>query len=293
VIDLCTILRPSRAPAGSLMPLVKLLGERLIAAGGKAVTTREALGGASAVGLYFSASWCPPCRGFTPQLVESFTGSLQKKGLKCVLVSRDRDAESFSAYFSKMPWYALPYEDQTRNNDLGVRFGVQTIPNFTLVDPSGKTITTDARDEVVRDPQGENFPWRPPSVRDLAAGNPGRLNELPSIVCLCEAATSSQQGEIAAVMMNVASSFVPSHGGAGVEYGFFTASGGPLAARIRELCGLPVGGPPQLILMDIPDQGGFYLGPEGVDALEEEAVRKTLNDFEASRLSRHQLAPPS
>lgn len=275
------------------MPLVKLLGERLIVAGGKAMATREALEGASAVGLYFSASWCPPCRGFTPQLVDSFSGSLQKKGLKCVLISRDRDVESFSAYFSKMPWYALPYEDQARNSDLGARFGVQSIPNFTLVDSSGKTITTDARDEVVRDPQGVNFPWRPPLVRDLAAGHPGRINELPSIVCLCEAATSSQQDEIAATMLSVASSCVPSHESPGAEYGFFTASGGPLAARLRELCGLPAGGPPQLLLVDIQDQGGFYLGPGGLDALEEQAVRKTLTDFEASRLTRRQLASPS
>lgn len=256
------------------------------------MATAEALAGASAVGLYFSASWCPPCRGFTPQLVSSFNGELGKKGLKCVLISRDRDVESFSSYFSTMPWYALPYEDQSRNAELGARFGVQSIPNFTLVDPQGKTITTEARDEVVRDPEGVNFPWHPPLVRDLAAGNPGRLNELPSVVCLCEAGTAAQQAETSAAMLALASSWQPSPSRPGAEYGFFVASGGPLAARIRELCRLPAGGPPQLVLMDIPDQGGFYLGAGSLDALGEEGMRRLLSDYEASKLHRQQLAPP-
>ena len=30
--------------------------------------TSQVLGGKAVVGLYFSAHWCPPCRGFTPQL---------------------------------------------------------------------------------------------------------------------------------------------------------------------------------------------------------------------------------
>ena len=31
------------------------------------------------IGIYFSAHWCPPCRGFTPKLVEWYG----KVKLKC------------------------------------------------------------------------------------------------------------------------------------------------------------------------------------------------------------------
>merc|ERR1719369_1391760 len=107
------------------MALVKLLGESLLSGGQHtiSVATKDALKGASAVGLYFSASWCPPCRGFTPQLVDSFNGALSQKGFRCVLISRDRDQGSFSSYFASMPWLALPYEDSDRNEALGSRFG--------------------------------------------------------------------------------------------------------------------------------------------------------------------------
>ena len=67
------------------------------------------------VGLYFSAHWCPPCRGFTPKLAEWYTkltsGALKDK-LEIVFVSSDRDGESFDKHFAEMPWLALPYSER-------------------------------------------------------------------------------------------------------------------------------------------------------------------------------------
>ena len=48
------------------------------------------------VGVYFSAHWCPPCRGFTPQLAQLYkdvTAAGKKFGV--VFVSSDRDEKSF------------------------------------------------------------------------------------------------------------------------------------------------------------------------------------------------------
>jgi nucleoredoxin len=64
------------------------------------------------VALYFSAHWCPPCRGFTPELVkihEELTSA--GKSFQVVFVSSDRDEEAFKEYFAEMPWLALPYEE--------------------------------------------------------------------------------------------------------------------------------------------------------------------------------------
>mmetsp|Transcript_62896 Transcript_62896/g.174321 ORF Transcript_62896/g.174321 Transcript_62896/m.174321 type:complete len:640 (+) Transcript_62896:71-1990(+) len=87
--------------------LVQLLGPKLLSKDGE-VDTAKALAG-KIVGLYFSAHWCPPCRGFTPQLAELYTASLQAKGLEVVLASRDRDEEAFKEYYASMPWLALPW----------------------------------------------------------------------------------------------------------------------------------------------------------------------------------------
>jgi len=271
------------------MPFARLLGERLLTTGGKVVATHEALKGASVVGLYFSASWCPPCRGFTPMLAESFTKHLQPKGFRCVLISGDRSAQDFQDYFAPMPWLALPYEDRNRQSELSAKYGVKSIPTLALLDEAGATITTEARDELPDDPEGKNFPWRPPLVRDLALGKTGRLNELPSVVCLCESvADAAAQHQALKDLTEVASAWQPARGPEGA-YGYFVASAGPLAARIRELCGLPADGSPRLLLLDIPDEGAYYLGPEGEEALSPEAMRGLLQAYEVRKLERRQF----
>ena len=39
--------------------------------------------------FYFSAHWCPPCRGFTPKLAEWYKKDLQAKGMEVVFASSD------------------------------------------------------------------------------------------------------------------------------------------------------------------------------------------------------------
>jgi len=63
------------------------------------------------VGLYFSAHWCPPCRGFTPDLADFYNQTKQKVGdkLEIVFISSDRTEGDWKGYFSEMPWLALPF----------------------------------------------------------------------------------------------------------------------------------------------------------------------------------------
>mmetsp|Transcript_13785 Transcript_13785/g.37743 ORF Transcript_13785/g.37743 Transcript_13785/m.37743 type:complete len:268 (-) Transcript_13785:199-1002(-) len=266
------------------MPLTRLLGSSLLVHGRGLVKTGDALTGASHVGLYFSASWCPPCRGFTPQLIGSFP-ALQSKGFRCVLVSSDHDQAAFDQYFEKMPWYALPYADRQRKDELSARFRVQSIPTLAIVDCEGVEITTEGRDAVVKDPDGHGFPWSPPLVRDLADGNPARINHLPSLVWLCDGVDEASRGEMMQTMLRVAEEWKPTRGQEG-QYGYFLASGGELSTRVRALCGLEASSEPQLVLLDIPDQGGFYVGPVNVT---EGSVRSFLSDYEGNALQRQQL----
>merc|ERR1719157_276657 len=100
-----------------------LFGDKLLGKNGE-VPTAEALAGKAGVALYFSAHWCPPCRGFTPKLAEWYSTSLKAKGLEVVFVSSDRDKE----YFGEMPWLALPYSDRECKASLSKKFKVQGIP---------------------------------------------------------------------------------------------------------------------------------------------------------------------
>ncbi|XP_046576967.1 LOW QUALITY PROTEIN: nucleoredoxin-like [Haliotis rubra] len=112
------------------------------------------------VGIYFSAHWCPPCRNFTPVLVE-FYKKVKSKGLEIVFVSSDRDQESFDDYYDSMPWLTISYADRDRKGQLCEKFGVSGIPSFILLDGNtGAMITKDGRGRVQGDEDGNNFPWQ-------------------------------------------------------------------------------------------------------------------------------------
>mmetsp|Transcript_22641 Transcript_22641/g.41887 ORF Transcript_22641/g.41887 Transcript_22641/m.41887 type:complete len:425 (+) Transcript_22641:73-1347(+) len=152
----------------------ELLGDSLCkkSANGSAETgsTEELLGG-KVVGLYFSAHWCGPCRNFTPMLSEAYAmfQSLGKT-FEIVFVSSDKDQSSFDEYYGSMPWLALPFSDRERKGLLSSKYGVSGIPTLVIVGEDGKTITTDGRSAVMEDPQGEQFPWHPPSLEDCLRG---------------------------------------------------------------------------------------------------------------------------
>merc|ERR1712099_130164 len=79
--------------------------------------------GSKAIGIYFSAHWCPPCRGFTPKLAEMYNNGL-KDNMEIFFVSSDRDQASFDAYFAEMPWQALPFDKRAEKSLLSDTFSV-------------------------------------------------------------------------------------------------------------------------------------------------------------------------
>jgi len=240
------------------------------------------------IGLYFSAHWCPPCRGFTPALVKAYTEHLQAKNCEIIFVSSDRSASDFQSYYATMPWLAIPHGDK-RKALLSSRFGVSGIPSFVLVDGStGETITTEARSNVSADPSGAEFPWFPKPVVDLTSGSIGPLNEE---TCLCVLMEDCAKPAVQAAVADVLTPLAEAAKAAGDDTCFFYAGsvGGP-TEQIRQLTSLapPSKGVPQMILLDIPDNGGFYTS----DATEvtAETVKAFLEAYKAGSLERKQLA---
>lgn len=165
-------LAPS-APLVSSAPLapasdafVAMFGDSLRSRTGN-VSTHAALAGKTAIGIYFSAHWCPPCRGFTPKLAEAYKNALAGKGMEIVFVSSDRCQADFDGYFKEMPWLALPFESRDVKEQLSKKFKVQGIPSFVILDAEANTITMDGRSKVMSDPKGANFPWKPRSFEEI------------------------------------------------------------------------------------------------------------------------------
>lgn len=132
------------AEGGSL--LEKFPAE-LVNASGKKFDKATALNG-KMVAVYFSASWCGPCRGFTPKLIEFYKKTAKKNNLEIVFVSSDRSADAMEKYMKKMPWLAMPFgspEAAALKKELKVR----GIPKLVVFDANGKLISENARRDVV------------------------------------------------------------------------------------------------------------------------------------------------
>merc|ERR1712139_571414 len=214
--------------------------------GAKIISGGQELKGESLLGkvfaFYFSAHWCPPCRGFTPQLAQWYTKDLKMKGLEVVFVSSDKDQDQFKDYFKDMPWLALDFEDRKRKTQLSNMFGVRGIPALVIIDKDGSVITKEGRGAVSSDPQGAKFPWYPPAVNNAKDG-PGDINEAPTVVALCETNTPEEQAVIEEAMTSVAKQYIEKQKAAGEESPQFsfiiaTAAAG-IAPQLRKLMSLP------------------------------------------------------
>merc|ERR1711912_32442 len=100
------------------MPLSELFGPTLKTKEGDKPTD-EVLAGKKHVLVYFSAHWCPPCRGYTPELSKAYEGSAKKDDTAVVFVSSDRDQASFDEYYSEMSFFAVPFEKRDIKEKLG------------------------------------------------------------------------------------------------------------------------------------------------------------------------------
>jgi len=123
-----------------------LFGETLLTKSGLRPTD-EVLGGRRAVLVYFSAHWCPPCRGFTPVLAAAYAKS--GGAAEVVFVSSDQDAAGFEGYYREMPWTAVPFADQSRKAALSAKFGVRGIPHLAVLrGTDGSLVSANGRGEV-------------------------------------------------------------------------------------------------------------------------------------------------
>lgn len=135
------------APARPRVPPTRmetLLQGKLIGLAGGRVAPYDAsrLNGVKFYGLYFSASWCGPCREFTPELIADYAAiKAVHPEFEIVLVSWDRSEADQHSYLrdDAMPWPALRFSER-RLPEIARHAG-SGIPCLVLVDGEGKELS--------------------------------------------------------------------------------------------------------------------------------------------------------
>jgi nucleoredoxin len=262
---------------------------------GDAIVNRDAILGKT-LGIYFSAHWCPPCRGFTPTLANHYK-AYKEKGLpfEVVFCSSDKDEASFESYYKEMvsaggDWLSLPWSSTVQRQDLNELFEVQGIPCLVIVDENGHVINSNARGAVGSDPTGEAFPWQPPAVGSLT--NPEGISDTPSVCIFMEGAQLEQQKTIRSEVESVAKKYIDDGKAKGEDqaYRFYVATDDTGAVpRIREVCGLPKDAQGQLVmlLLNIDDDGAFYTSD--TTDITASTVESFIKAFETKAITRQQM----
>ena len=126
----------------------------------------ETVRSAELIGIYFSAHWCPPCRAFTPRLVD-FYEQVKEDGqsFEVVFVSGDRSKADMFDYMTsaEMPWPALPH---TEARALFRSYRVQGIPALIVLDREGNIVTRKGRQHVIESKEDAFAGWKRRAVRD-------------------------------------------------------------------------------------------------------------------------------
>jgi thiol-disulfide isomerase/thioredoxin len=109
--------------------------------------------------LDFWASWCVPCRAENPHLVAQYR-EFREKGFTILSVSLDRPG-------NRAAWIAAIQKDSLSwaqvsdlkfwENDAAVLYGIKSIPQNYLLDPSGKIIASNIRGEELNQKLREIF----------------------------------------------------------------------------------------------------------------------------------------
>ena len=135
---------PSAAPAPGTSIIPMLTGDLITSRNGVTTTvTDQAIEKKKLIALYYSASWCGPCRKFTPKLVDYYNRvAAAHPEFEIVFISSDRSRAAMEAYMRdyRMPWPAISFPELAEKGALK-NFAGKEIPCLVVVNENGQVVS--------------------------------------------------------------------------------------------------------------------------------------------------------
>jgi len=239
------------------------------------------------VGIYFSAHWCGPCRGFTPELIKTYEILVaDRKPFEIIFVSSDRDETAFKEYYGTMPWMAVPFDDEPRREALNSMFEVEGIPTLVIVDyDTGKVITKEGRSAVGMDAKGAAFPWNPKPINELTRSAAGTLNDTAALIVFLGDVAGDDEKKVIGALEPLAKEVLA---GNSEDLSFFVGKKDTIVSRVRDLFGSAGSGEGATWMMGILDipKGSVFVADKMKQSTDitDASVRAFYKDYKDGKL---------
>eukprot|EP01060_Flectonema_neradi_P025145 TRINITY_DN33984_c0_g1_i1.p1 TRINITY_DN33984_c0_g1~~TRINITY_DN33984_c0_g1_i1.p1 ORF type:complete len:434 (+),score=103.30 TRINITY_DN33984_c0_g1_i1:42-1304(+) len=240
------------------------------------------------VGFYCSASWCPPCRQFTPNLAKFYEQYKEKEpNFEIVFVSSDKDEAAFDDYFKSHHGDYLSFEyNSPERKMMASLIDADGIPTFAVY-KNGKLVNKGGRGVVDGGVKNalENG-WEPPLLTCLDEDVENRgfsINEKPSLIVRCAAADDDEQESIEKALTSV-SKELKTDDEPDVLFFISKQMQGP-SAKVAEMVskgGDKAAENPHMIMFCIP-KGGYYESKE--TDITPAAVKQFIADVKADKVT--------
>ena len=122
--------------------LIKIAGNVIVNKDGTKSSLDQV--GSTVIMLYFSASWCRPCRKFTPLLKTRYE-ELKEEGrdFEIIFISWDRNEKECNDYWGTQPWKLLGFKEKNLRAKLSAALDIKKRGVPTLVVFDGKKLICD------------------------------------------------------------------------------------------------------------------------------------------------------
>jgi nucleoredoxin len=179
-----------------------------------------------------------------------------------LFVSSDRSEREFDEYFAEMSFAAMPYDEREKKAAIASKLQVRGIPTLMIFGPvpqgacDRQLINGHVRGMIEQGDYIASFPFQPKPYGDLNTTT-DNINNYKSVIVFHEGGDDEEQAEIQRVLQRAAEVLKV----VDTELKFFWAfSISGLSKTVREALQLgAVGENPVLIILDIPNQGRFYV----------------------------------
>eukprot|EP00565_Helicotheca_tamesis_P000856 CAMPEP_0185737762 /NCGR_PEP_ID=MMETSP1171-20130828/31226_1 /TAXON_ID=374046 /ORGANISM="Helicotheca tamensis, Strain CCMP826" /LENGTH=357 /DNA_ID=CAMNT_0028408767 /DNA_START=221 /DNA_END=1294 /DNA_ORIENTATION=+ len=214
--------------------------------------------------LYFSAHWCPPCRGFTPTLSKAYTKLKEERdNFELVFLSSDSDIDSFNEYYNEMTFCALPYEEREAKNGLSKRFEIRGIPSLLILGPvppggGDRPLINKNLRYIIENGDFSDFPFHPKPYGDLELSG-SEISSKKCLVVFHENGDDDEQKEV----INIVKAVAERHKEKSDMKFLWALEAKGLARSIRSASQMSeMDDGASMILLDVPDEGGYYKSKE-------------------------------